>query len=107
LRRLADELRALGASEAGVAVIRVHADSLQMPNARSAARPDYARAAFLGAVRELDVLRQRRRARVNVAGLRSTAWAINPRRSLAAQRATVDRFFTSARDALNSLSRSA
>ena len=105
LDRLAAELRALGSNAAGVSVITAHADSLRMPNAGSAARPDYARAAFLGAVHQFDLLQSRNRGRVNVARMRSTAWAIDPRRSLIAQRATVERFFAAARDALDSLSR--
>jgi hypothetical protein len=76
-----------------------------MTISRNAARPDYARAAFLGAVHQFDLLRDRTRARVNVARLRSAAWAIDPKRSLVAQRATVERFFAAARDALDSLSR--
>jgi hypothetical protein len=105
LQRLATELRALGATEKGVAAITAYADSLEMANARSAARPDYARAAFLGAVHQFDLLRARNRGRVNVARLRSAAWAIDPRRPLVAQRATVERFFAAARDALDALSR--
>jgi hypothetical protein len=106
LRRLADELRSLGASPAGVKTIRVNADSLQMPRARRGARPDYARAAFLAAVHELDELRARDKAPVDTGRLRSTAWAIRPDRPLVTQRGTVQRFFEAARDALHSLSRS-
>jgi hypothetical protein len=105
LDRLAAELRALGANAAGVSVITAHADSLRMPNARGAAHPDYARAAFLGAVHQFDLLRARNRGRVNIARLRSAAWAIDAHRPLVAQRATVERFFAAARDALDSLSR--
>lgn len=105
LRRLADELRSLGASPAGVTTIRLNADSLQMPRARRSARPDYARAAFLAAVRELDVLRERYKIPVDTGRLRSTAWAIRPDRPLVNQRGTVQQFFESARDALHSLSR--
>lgn len=105
LDRLAAELRALGATDSGVSVIRTHADSLRMSNARRGAHPDYARAAFLGAVHQFDLLRSRNRSRVNVGRLRSAAWAIDPRRPLVAQRATVERFFGAARDALDSLSR--
>jgi hypothetical protein len=106
LRRLADDLRARGATEAGVATIRVHADSLEMPTARRNARPDYARAAFLAAIHEIDLLRTRHGARVNMERLRSRAWAIDPRRTLAGQRNSVTRFFQSARDAVDSFSRS-
>jgi hypothetical protein len=105
LRRLADELRSVGASEAGVRAIRINADSLQMASARRSARPDYARAAFLAAVHELDVLRGRYSVAVDTGRLRSTAWAIRPDRPLDTQRGTVQQFFETARDALHSLSR--
>ncbi|MDQ3997620.1 MAG: hypothetical protein M3303_11480, partial [Gemmatimonadota bacterium] len=105
LRHLADELRALGASASGIRSIRAYADSLRMPRVRGSAHADYARAAFLAAVRELDLLRARRSAAVDTARLRSTAWAIRPDQRLAAQRGTVQRFFEAARDALHSLSR--
>jgi hypothetical protein len=104
LRHLADELRALGASASGIRSIRAYADSLRMPRVRGSAHPDYARAAFLAAAREFDLLRARRRAAVDTARLRSTAWAIRPDQRLAAQRGTVQRFFEAARDALHSLS---
>lgn len=104
LRRLADELRTLGASEAGVRMIRVSADSL-MSTGRASARPDYARAAFLAAVREIDVLGGRYAARVDTGRLRAAAWAIRPDRRLLAQRGRVQTFFETARDALDSLSR--
>jgi hypothetical protein len=105
LRRLADELRALGASEAGVTAIRTHADSLQMPSVRGDAHADHARAAFLVTVRELDLLRDRYAAQVDTARLRSNAWAITPGRSLIAQRGQVQAFFESVRDALRVLPR--
>ena len=105
LRRLADELRSLGGSQAGVATIRAYADSLRMRNARTNARPDYARAAFLAAVHELDLLQRRHRVVVDTGRLRSTAWAIKPNRPLVTQRAAVLGFFESARSALHSLSR--
>jgi hypothetical protein len=106
LRRLADELRSVGASEAGVRAIRVNADSLQMASARRSARPDYARAAFLAAVHELDVLRGRYRVAIDTGRLRSSAWAIRPERPLDTQRGMVQQFFETARDALHSLPRS-
>jgi hypothetical protein len=104
LRRLANELRTLGASEAGVRVIRVNADSV-MSTSRGSARPDYARAAFLAAVREIDLLGERYAVAVDTARLRAAAWAIKPDRRLVAQGGTVQTFFETARDALHSLSR--
>jgi hypothetical protein len=104
LRRLADDLRTLGASEAGVRTIRVNADSL-LSTARANARPDYARAAFLAAVREIDVLGGQYAVAVDTARLRAAAWAIRPDRRLLAQRGRVQTFFETARDALHSLSR--
>jgi hypothetical protein len=104
LRRLADELRALGASEAGLRIIRLNADSV-MSSARERARPDYARAAFLGAVREIDLLGRRYAVAVDTARLRAAAWAIKPELGLLAQRAEVHAFFEAARDALHSLLR--
>lgn len=106
LRRLADELRALGASATGVRAIRANADSLERINPRRRGHADYARAAFLAAVRELDVLRARHTALVDTGRLRAAAWAIQRERPLHAQRGTVQRFFESARDALRGLSRS-
>jgi hypothetical protein len=105
LRRLADELATLGASTAGLRAIRVHADSLRTASARRGAQPDYARAAFLAALHELDMLRGRYRVPVDTGRLRATAWAIRPDRPLAAQRGTVQRFFETARDALHALAR--
>jgi hypothetical protein len=78
-----------------------------MPNSRSAAHPDYARAAFLGAIREIDLLRSRHRATINMQRLRNAAWAINPRRTLVAQRTTITRFLEAARSAVDSLTRRA
>jgi hypothetical protein len=104
LRRLADELRTLGASEDGVRTIRVSADSV-MSTARGNARPDYARAAFLAAVREIDLLGGRYAVALDTGRLRAAAWAINPDRRLLAQRGRVQTFFEAARDALHSLSR--
>jgi DNA-binding transcriptional MerR regulator len=106
LRRLATELRALGASTAGVRAIMASSDSLRMTNTRGSADPDHARAAFLAAVREFDVLRGRYRAPVDTGALRAAAWAIRPDQRLVAQRTTVQRFFERARDALRALSRS-
>ncbi len=106
LRRLAAELRDLGASSAGVRAIVANADSLRMPSTRNSADPDHARAAFLAAVRELDVLRARHRAPVDTGALRAAAWAIRPDQRLIAQRTTVQTFLERARDALHSLSRS-
>ena len=105
LHRLADELRTLGASDAGVRTIRLNADSLRMTGSRSDRRSDYARAAFVAAVRELDVLRERHAAKVDTGRLRSTAWAIGTDQRLLAQRGRVQRFFESARDALQFLPR--
>jgi hypothetical protein len=104
LHRLADELRTLGASEAGVRAIHLNADSV-MSTARGRARPDYARTAFLAAVREIDVLGGRYRVAVDTGRLRTAAWAIKPDGGLLAQRARVQTFFETARDALRSLSR--
>jgi hypothetical protein len=104
LRRLANELRTLGASEAGVTTIRVNADSV-MSTARGSARPDYARAAFLAAVREIDLLGEQYAVAVDTGRLRAAAWAIRPDRRLVAQRGRVQTFFETARDALHSLSR--
>jgi hypothetical protein len=104
LRRLADELRTLGASEAGVRTIRANADSV-MSTARASMRPDFARAAFLAAVREFDLLGGRYSIPVDTGRLRAAAWSITPNRRLLAQRGTVQTFFESARDALHSLSR--
>ena len=105
LHRLGDELRSLGASSNGVRAIRAYADSLLMPRASRNAHADYARAAFLAALRELDVLQARLSVPVDTARLRSTAWAIRTDQRLVAQRGTVQRFFEAARDALHSLSR--
>lgn len=105
LRRLADELRTLGASQESVTSMRLHADSLRTPAARRRADVDHARAAFLAAVREFDLLRERGAAAVDTARLRSTAWALRSDRALLAQRGTVQAFLESARDALNALSR--
>jgi hypothetical protein len=105
LRSLADELRALGASDAGVRTIRASADSLQLPGNPGTRSADYARTAFLAAVREFDVLRERFAVRVDTGRLRSTAWAVKPESSLLHQRGTVQAFFERARDALQSLSR--
>jgi hypothetical protein len=105
LRRLADELRKLGASEAGVTSIRIYADSLQMPVVGRNAYSDYTRTAFLATVRELDMLRERRKAAVDIAPLRSNAWAIRPNEALLGQHRSVQAFFESARDALRALSR--
>jgi hypothetical protein len=105
LRRLADELRALGASDAGLRTIRASADSLQLTGNRGKRSADYARTAFLAAVREFDVLRERHAVRVDTGRLRSTAWAVKPDTLLLAQRGTVQAFFERARDALQSLSR--
>jgi hypothetical protein len=102
---LADELRALGASASGLRAIRANADSLVIAGARRNAHPDYARAAFLAAIRELDMLGARSRAPVDTGRLRSIAWAIRPNQALLAQRRTVQSFFESARDALHVLSR--
>jgi hypothetical protein len=105
LRRLADELRTHGASEAGVDAIRAHADSLRMSGGGPNASRDYARAAFLEVVRELDLLGERRGVPVDTARLRAAAWAISPRPELLAQRTTVQAFFETARDALHALAR--
>jgi hypothetical protein len=107
LRRLADELRALGASGAVLRAIRANADSLMRISPRRTGHADYARAAFLAAVREFDILRGRYGAAVDTGRLRAAAWAIEPRPSLHAQRGRVQTFFESARDALHALSRSA
>jgi hypothetical protein len=107
LRLLAEELRALGASRTGVRAIRVHADSLVMARARRGARPDYARAAFLAAVHEFDVLRRRYAASVDTSRLRDAAWAIRTDRPWLEQQRSVDAFFETANDALQSLSRAA
>jgi hypothetical protein len=104
LRRLADDLQTLGASDAGVRAIRLNADSV-MSSARRSAHPDYARAAFLAAVREIDALGGRHAVAVDTARLRTAAWAIEPNAGLLAQRAKVRSFFETARDALRSLSR--
>jgi hypothetical protein len=104
LRRLADELGTLGASEAGVRAIRLSADSLVATPGRNAA-PDYARAAFLAAVRELDVLGSQYAVAVDTGRLRAAAWAISPDRRLLAQQGKVQTFFATARDALHLLSR--
>lgn len=104
LRRLADELRPLGASRVGLSAIRANADSLNMSGTRASAHPDHARAAFLGAVRELDVLRGRYRAAVDTGRLRAAAWSIDPQQPLLAQRGRVQTFFEHARDALRALS---
>lgn len=104
LRRLADELRALGASEAGVRTIRMSADSLTAA-ARGSAGRDHTRVAFLAAVRELDVLGGRYAVALDTGRLRAAAWAIGPDRRLPADRGKVQTFFESARDALHSLSR--
>jgi hypothetical protein len=104
LRRLADELRALGASDAGVRAIRVNADSVAS-TAQGSARPDYARAAFLAAVREIDLLGGRYAVAVDTGRLRAAAWAIEPDRRLLAQRGRVQTFFEAARDALHSVSK--
>jgi hypothetical protein len=105
LHRLADELRTLGASDAGVRAIRLNADSLRMTGDRGDRRSDHVRAAFVAAVRELDVLRERHAAKVDTGRLRSAAWAIGTDQRLLAQRGRVQRFFESARDALQSLPR--
>ena len=105
LRRLATELHALGASDAGVRTIRGYADSLQSTGAPSRAHPDEARAAFLAAVHELDVLRARYRAPVDTGRLRTAAWSIQPDQRLVAQRGRVQSFFEAAADALRSLTR--
>ncbi|MFN2565542.1 MAG: hypothetical protein ABR499_11120 [Gemmatimonadaceae bacterium] len=105
LRRLADELRALGASNVGVRAIRANADSLTMSRARRNAYPDYARAAFLAAVRELDILRGRHAAPVDTGRLRAAAWAIKPNDGLHTQRSIVQSFFETARNALQAVSR--
>jgi hypothetical protein len=106
LRGLADELETRGASAAGVATIRAHADSLRTSSARKARHADYTRTAFLAAVREIDELRGRSGgAAVDTARLRAAAWAIRPDRRLLAQRRRVQTFFESARDAMHALSR--
>jgi hypothetical protein len=105
LRRLADELRARDASEAGVAAIRMHADSLRTAPVQGDARAEHARAAFLAVVREIDLLRERHAAAADTGRLRSAAWAIRPRRGLLAQREQVQGFFETARDALHLLPR--
>jgi hypothetical protein len=103
LRRLAVELRTLGASAPSLAAIRAHAESLEVAPRRRERDADYARTAFLAAVRELDLLRDRRAVAVDTARLRSTAWAVVPNRPLAAQRPAVQAFFEAARDALHAL----
>lgn len=105
LLRLTTDLRTLGVRDAGVWPIRAYADSLRLPNTWDGAQADFARAAFLGAVHQLDGLRARTRARVDVPRLREIAWQLDARRPLGPQRATVDRFFAAAREALDSLSR--
>jgi hypothetical protein len=107
LRRLADDLRTLGASRAGIRAIVANADSLRMNRARQSDHPDYARAAFLAAVREMDLLRGRYRAPVDTGALRAAAWAVRPDQRFVAQRGIVQTFFERARDALQVLSRSA
>jgi hypothetical protein len=107
LRSLADELRTLGASSAGVRAIVANADSLRMNGTRQTAHPDYARAGFLAAVREMDLLRGRYRAPLDTGALRAAAWAIRPDQRFVAQRGIVQTFFQRARDALHVLSRSA
>jgi hypothetical protein len=77
-----------------------------MTNTRGSADPDQARAAFLAAVRELDLLRGRYRVAIDTGGLRAAAWAIRPDQRLLAQRTTIQTFFERARDALQALSRS-
>jgi hypothetical protein len=104
LRRLAVELRTLGASAPGVTALRAQAESLEVSARRRQRDADYARTAFLAAVRELDLLRDRRAVIVDTARLRSTAWAVVPNRPLAAQRPAVQAFFEAARDALHALS---
>jgi hypothetical protein len=104
LRRLADELRTLGASEAGVRTIRANADSV-MSTAQRSARPDHARAAFLAAVREIDVLGGRYAVAVDTGRLRRAAWEIRPDSGLLPQRRKVQTFFETARDAVHALSR--
>jgi hypothetical protein len=105
LERLAADLRALGASQAGVLPLRAYADSLQLPNTWDGAQADFARAAFLGAVHQFDLLRARAGARIDVSRLRAIAWQIDSRRPLVPQRTTLDRFFAAAQDALDSLAR--
>jgi hypothetical protein len=105
LHLLADDLRELGASAAGVRAIRANADSLRTNRTRPNANPDHARAAFLAAIRELDLLRARYRVAVDTGSLRSAAWALRPNDSWSAQRAPIERFFEGAREAVQSVSR--
>lgn len=106
LRRLAEELRTLGASEAGVRAILANADSLERISPRRRGHADYARAAFLAAVREFDVLRGRHSVPVDTGRMRAAIWAIRPERPLQEQRATVRAFFETARNAVLALPRS-
>ena len=104
LRLLADELRALGATSLGLRAIRAYADSLRITSGRAGAHPDYARAAFLAAIRELDLLRGRHRVAVDTGALRAAAWSIRTDERLVAQRARVHTFFAIAHDALRAVS---
>lgn len=103
IRRLADALSSEGATGPAIDNMRNKADALQKSGPASARHSDMARAAFLSAADAFDSLKQSH-PNLDASGVRNAANAVKPGTHFLREKGDVQRFFDTARDALQQLS---
>ncbi|HKW46839.1 MAG TPA: hypothetical protein VJN70_05320 [Gemmatimonadaceae bacterium] len=103
IRRLADALSSEGVTGPSIDNMHNKADALQSSGPASAKHSDMARAAFLSAADAFDSLKQSH-PNLNAAGVRNAADAVKPGTHFLREKGDVQRFFDTARDALEQLS---